>query len=310
MDNVKKQVVEELHKPARKNFQRRRVIVKGLNDLIQADLVEMQPYAKSNKGFRYILVVINVFSKFVWMQPVKRKTAKDVTSAMAKILLDMKGVPKNLQTDQGKEFYNTDFKALMSSNNINHYSTFSNIKASIVERVNRTLKGIMWKQFSLQGSYKWLENLQNIAKKYNDTVHSTIRMKPNQVTKNNAHTIEKTVYNFIKSVDPRRNKFKVGDFVRISKHRDIFTKGYTPNYSNEVFRVIKVNYTNPVTYLLEDQEKQPIHGAFYHEELLKTRYPDVYLVEKVLKRKGNKLFVKWLGLKNTQNSWINTQDLV
>lgn len=310
MSNIKKEVVEELHKPARRKFKRRRVIIKCLNDLIQADLVEMIPYAKNNKGFRYILVVINVFSKYVWAEPVKRKTAKDVTHAMKKILSQMKIKPKNLQTDLGKEFYNKEFESLIKSEGINHYSTFSILKASVVERVNRTLKSIMWKQFSLQGSYKWLNLLPKIVMEYNNRVHNTIGMKPKDVTKKNENLLLKSVYNHIKTMDSKPSKFKTGDYVRISKHREAFSKGYTPNWSNEVFKVRKVNFTNPTTYLLEDENKTEIQGTFYSEELLKVKYPDIYLVEKIIRRKDNKVFVKWLGLDNRHNSWINKSNVL
>lgn len=310
MSNIKEQVVEELHKPTRKNFQRRRVIVKHSNDLIQADLVEMQPYARINKGYRYILVVINVFNKFVWAQPVKRKTSKDVTMAMKKILLAMVDVPNNLQTDLGKEFYNKDFKLLMQSFDINHYSTFSNLKASIVERVNRTLKNLMWKQFSIQGSYKWLTILPKIVEKYNNTMHSTIGMKPKEVNKDTSKQLLKSVYSHLKTIDPKANKFKIGDFVRVSKVRGVFTKGYTPNWSNEIFKIIQVKRTNPTTYILQDEKNNIIQGAFYTEELLKTNFPDVYLVEKVLKTKGDKVYIKWLGFDNTHNSWIKKSDIL
>lgn len=207
---------------------------------------------------------------------------------MKNILSKMKTLPKNLQTDLGKEFYNKEFQSLMKSSNINHYSTFSTLKASVVERVKRTIKSLMWKQFSLQGSFKWLNILPQIVTKYNNTVHSTIGMKPSQVNAKNSQTLLKSAYNRLKIVDPRKKKFKLGDFVRISKHREVFTKGYTPNWSNEIFKIIKVRLTNPVTYLLQDQSGQDIQGSFYTEELLKSKYPDVYLVEKFLKLKVNK----------------------
>lgn len=303
--DVKRQVVEELHKPARKIYKRRRVVVKGLNDLYQADLVEMIPYARQNGGYKYILVVIDVFSKFVWANPVKTKSAKDITNVMKKILSSK--TPRNLQTDMGKEFYNKDFSALMKKLNINHYSTFSSTKASVVERVNRTLKSLMWKEFSMQGSYKWLKILPEIVYKYNNTIHSTIKMKPSNVNANNESQLLKTVYSHIK-LSNLITKFKRNEHVRISKHRGIFAKGYNPNWSNEVFTVDKIQYTNPTTYLIRDLSGQPISGAFYEQELQRAKYPDVQLVEKVLKRKGNRLYVKWLGL--DEKSWIKKTDLV
>lgn len=308
MGNIKEDVVNELHKPARIHFKRRRVIVKGLNDLLQADLVEMIPYAKINKDYKYILVVINVFSKFVWCEPVKNKSGKEVTKAMEKILSQMKVTVKNLHTDMGTEFYNKDFKQLLEKWKINHYSTYSNLKASIVERVNRTLKHQMWKQFSLQGNYKWLHILQTIVTTYNNTKHRTTGMKPSAVKKKDEKYLLEHAYNHLKTIDPRKQKFKEGDYVRISKYREAFSKGYTPNWSNEVFKIRKVHQTNPTTYYLEDQEGSEIKGGFYEQELQKVKYPDVYLVEKILKRKGNKLYVKWLGL--NKNSWISKSEIV
>uniref|UniRef100_V5FZT0 Uncharacterized transposon-derived protein F54H12.3 n=1 Tax=Anoplophora glabripennis TaxID=217634 RepID=V5FZT0_ANOGL len=311
MSSIKEVVVNELHKPARKNFRRRHVLVRGLNDLIQADLVEMIPYAKVNKGYRYILIVINVFSKFVWAEPVKRKTAIEVSNAMAKILSQMKYMPHNCQTDLGKEFYNKEFNNLMTQFKINHYSTYSNLKASVVERVNRTLKNLMWKQFSLQGTYKWINILPEIVNRYNETQHRTHGLAPIKVNNKNATKLLQTAYSYLKTVDPKPVKFKVGDYVRISKYREAFSKSYTPNWSNEVFIIRKVNRTNPTTYLLKDQNNQEIQGAFYGEEIQKTTHHDFYLIEKVIRRDRNgKLLVKWLGLDKTHNSWIDKSDIV
>lgn len=308
--NVKEDVVEELHRPARKNFKRRRVVLRGLNDLLQADLVEMLPYAKMNRGYRYILVVINTFSKYVWAIPVKRKTGGDVTSAMRTVLTSLKVSPNNLQTDMGKEFYNKEFQNLMKEYNINHYSSYSSLKSSIVERCNRTLKSMMWKQFSLQGSYKWLDLLPKLVKQYNLKRHKTIGLAPIQVNQRNAKRLLQTVYSHTKTVDPKKPKFRVGQKVRISKYRAAFSKGYTPNWSNEIFKIVKVRITNPTTYIIEDDKGQKIQGGFYEYELQKTKHDDVYLVEKVLRKKGNEVFVKWLGLDKEHNSWIPKKNIV
>lgn len=197
----------------------------------------------------------------------------------------------------------------METLNINHYSTFSNLKASIVERVIRTLKTRMWKQFSLQGNYKWLEDLNKLLLDYNNTRHSVIGIAPNKVTKKNEKDILAKAYSHVKIIDPMPAKFKVGDFVRISKYREAFEKGYTPNWSNEIFKVAKVRQTNPRVYLLTDHSGQDIQGTFYKQELLKVQYPDIYLVERVLKKKGSKLFVSWLGFGKEHNSWINKSEL-
>lgn len=304
-------LVEELHKPARRNYPRRKFVVRGLDETWQADLVEMQPYARENKDTKYLLTIIDVLSKFAWAVPVKRKTAQDVTAAMESVLRQGR-VPSNLQTDKGKEFYNTNFQNLMTRYSINHYSTYSNLKASIVERFNRTLKNKMWLKFSLQGTYKWLDILPDLVKAYNNAKHRTIGMKPKEVTAANVETLMQRFSHDLRRRRRRRRKiprFRVGDKVRVSKNKHVFEKGYTPNWTTEIFTVNRVMPTTPVTYKLKDYQDEPIAGGFYEEELLKAKYPDVYLVEKVLEKRGDRVYVKWLGFDTSHNSWINKSDL-
>lgn len=304
----KQQVVDEIHYSARKNFPRRHTEIKGINETLQADLVEMIPYAKDNKNIKYILTVIDIFTKFAWAFPIKNKTGIEVTQAMEKILKSG-NIPKNLHTDMGKEFFNTHFSKLMNSHKINHYSTYSTKKAAIVERFNRTLKNKMWKKFSFNGSYKWLNLLPKLMHEYNNTVHRTIKMKPIEVTAADEHRLQNTV--FANSIEIRhRPKFKEDDYVRIGKYKSVFEKGYTPNWTTEIFKVRKVQQTNPYTYLLEDYKGNPILGGFYEFEIQKVMYPDVFLVERIIRRKGNKVYVKWLGFDQTHNSWINKTDVL
>lgn len=307
MSKEKIQVVRELHAPARRVYPRRRVIVRGFDDLWQADLVDMQPYVKVNKGFKYILTVIDVLSKYGWAAPLKSKNAQDVTEAF-QVIIERGRKPANLQTDNGKEFYNSNFKGLMQKHNINHYSTYSVMKASVVERWNRTLKNSMWQQFSLQGSYKWLDLLPGLVKDYNDRRHRTIGMPPAKVTPAIAKKLLDTVYNNIKIAKPA--KYHVGDRVRINKYKAVFDRGFTPNWSAEVFEIRKIQNTNPTTYLIQDSRGAPVLGSFYTEELKNVRFPDVYLVERILRRKGKKVYVKWYGMDASHNSWIdNTNKL-
>lgn len=309
----KTQIVDEIHKQARRNFIRRSVILKSIDDLWQADLIDIQNLCKYNKNFRYILVIIDCFSKFSWTVPLKSKSKSEIINAFD-CLFNAGRKPKNLQTDQGTEFYNRDFKCLMLKYNINHYSTYSVKKASIVERVIRTLKNKLYKYFNIVGNYKWIgKPLDTVTDDYNNTVHSTTKFKPIKVNtlneghvRNNINKIQRA-----NNSNSKKNKFHLGDFVRISKYKGTFQKGYTPNWSTEIFKIININdERQPAVYYLEDQHKQPILGAFYQEELLKTKYPDIYLIEKVLKKKGDRLFVKWLGLNKNENSWIHKSKLV
>lgn len=152
---------------ARRNFPRRRVIIKGFDGLWQGDLMEFLPYSCDNNGYKYVLILIYCFSKYGWSHPLKNKGAEEVREAMSNILQEGRS-PKNLQTDAGKEFYNEKFKKLMRTYEINHFSTYSTKKASIVERVIRTIKNMLYKTFSLRGSYKWIDILSEITTKYNN----------------------------------------------------------------------------------------------------------------------------------------------
>lgn len=302
----KEQVVNEIHKYARVNFPRRRVIQKDIDDLWQADLIDLQFISKYNSNFNYILVIIDTFSKYAWAVPLKRKTKEHVAKQFSILFKKLKRCPKNLQTDMGTEFYNNAMKEITEKYNINHYSTYSTKKASIVERLIRTLKGNLFKKFSLKGNYKWVDGtLSDVLNEYNHKVHSTIRMPPVDVDATVKNKIL-TRYQELSTIKSKsNNKLRRGDFVRISKYKGAFEKGYTPNWSTEIFKIIKVQNTHPQTYLIEDAKHRQILGAFYAQELQKTKFPDVYLVEKVLRRQKNKVLVKWLGLQSSENSWIN-----
>lgn len=306
MSAAKALIAKELHKQARINFPRRHVELKGISDLYQADLVEMIPFAKVNKGYKYIMTIINCFTKYGIAIPLKSKTGEEITINLEPVL---KAFPMKLfQTDQGKEWLNSKVISLLSKYNVNHYFTYSDKKASIVERFNRTLKTKMWREFSVQGNHKWLELLPKLIDKYNDTVHRTTGVKPNEINKSNEKTI---LLHIIKNRKKHvlKQKFHVGDRVRISRQQKEFTKGYLPRWSNEIFTVWKVQPTRPVTYILKDYRGEILQGGFYQQELSKTKVTDTYLIEKVLKKKGDKLYVRWLGFDKSHDSWVNKKDL-
>jgi len=298
----------ELHRPVRRNFPRRAVEVKGLHDLYQADLVEMIPHAKLNNGYKYLMTVINTFSKFAYAIPLKTKTGVEVAHALTPILA--KNKMKYFQTDNGKEYYNSSVQALLKKYNVKHYSTYSEKKASIVERFNRTLKTRMYRAFSEQGHYRWLKLLPELVNAYNDSVHRTIGMKPRQVDESNECAVLNQIKKNTWKARKKTNKLKVGDRVRISKYKMTFAKGYTPNWTNEIFTVHSVQPTIPVTYLLKDHTGEVLAGGFYEYELNKTRVGDVYLVEKILQRKGDRVRVRWLGFNGKHDSWIPKKDLI
>ena len=148
----------------------------------------------------------------------------------------------------------------------------------------------------------FIHELDDTVNKYNNTYHRTIKMKPVDVKDN-------TYIDFEKEVNDKNSKFKFGDYVRISKYKNIFAKGYMPNWSEEVFIISKIKNTVPWTYLINNLNGEEIIGTFYEKELQKTNQKE-FRIEKVLKKKGDKLYVKWKGFDNSFNCWIDKKDLV
>lgn len=301
-------LVEELYRSVRTRFPRRSYILYGIGDLWQADLIDFQKLKRYNSGFCYILLVIDCFSKKAWAVSLKTKSGSDVTEAMQSVLRTAAISPKNLQVDNGKEFYNISFKSLMKSHNTTMYSTYTHLKAAIVERLIRTLKGKLFKKMHLNGNFRWTGLIDGIVDEYNNTVHRTIGMKPNEVNRRTANKLKNSVFK-IRKVMPINTKFKVEDPVRVSISKAIFTKAtHGQNWSREVFIVHRVNATTPPTYMLRDKNGEIINGAFYNQELLKTKFDDVYLIEKVLKRKGGMLYVKFYD--NNKPEWVKKNALL
>ena len=299
-----------LHKPKRKNFSRNKVIVSGIDDTWQADLVDVSSLSDQNDGYKFILTCIDVFSKYAWAIPLKNKKGLTICEAFNQILNNRK--PIKLHTDQGSEFYNKDFKALLKKQNIKIYSTKSELKACVVERFNRTLKERMWRYFTEKNTYKYLNVLNDLVSSYHNTYHTSIKSKPINVNDQNELEIFTTLYGFEKNIGneiPIKFKFKINDKVRISKYKRVFEKGYTPNWTREIFIVTKSLPTHPPSYKIKDLNDEVIEGSFYEKELQKIyKYDDVFKINKIIKtriKNGEKEYlVNWLGYPDSFNSWV------
>ena len=270
----------------------------------------MQKFSKWNKGYRYLLNIIDVFSKFAWSIPIKNKTGNTITESFDDVIKKSKRKPKFIWVDQGSEFYNKTFKDWLKKNNIEMYSTFNEGKAVVIERFNGTLKSKMYKQFTVQNNTVWYNILDDLIKKYNNTKHSAIKMKPIEVNKKNQGIV---YFNLYGDMEPskQKQKFKVGDNVRISKYkRKVFDKGYTPNWTEEVFTIDKIQYTNPITYKIKDLNNEPIERSFYEPELLKAEQ-DMFRIDKVIRRdyKNKQALVSWSGDPKEFHSWIPLKDV-
>ena len=304
-------MANELHKQVRKKFLKRFVFVRHVDDIWGADLVELPTLSKKNSGFRYILMVIDVFSKYGWGVPLKTKTGKEVASALETIF--KQHLPAKLWVDKGREFYNRNVLELLRKNKIEIYSTNNDEKCSVVERWNRTIKTQLWRYFSANGTEKYTNILQPLIDKYNSTKHRSIGMTPTDARKpSNYQQVFKNLY--LKKVQARNKqpKYEVGDKVRISIKKDIFEKGFTINWSDKIYTVTEVLNTLPPTYKIKD-DREEIEGTFYEQELQKTR-ENTFRIEKVLrwkKQDGKRIArVKWKGYDSSYNSWVPETSII
>ena len=259
VENHNKILSEELHKSKRKNYPRRRIIVNHIDEIFAADLVEIQKFAKLNKGYRYLLTCIDIFSKFAWVIPLKNKRGITIKSALEKMFKQRK--PKFLWTDRGTEFYNKQVQDLLNEINIKLYSTNnSEIKSAVIERFNRTFKNMMYKKFTENNNTIFYNILDELVNNYNNKYHSTIKMTPIEGSKKVNENKIKNIYNFEKT--KKLSKFKIGDRVRISLEKNIFEKSYETNWTEKIFEIYDIKYSNVPYYYLKDLNNEKLDGTF------------------------------------------------
>ena len=307
-DWLKTQDTYTLHKPVRYKFPRRKIIVGGIGHQWQADLVDVSRLSKHNKGIKFLLTCIDVFSRKAWVVPLKDKTGSTLLTAFQSI---PDSLPMRLQTDKGTEFINRTVQNWLKTNHVHFFTTENeDIKASMVERFNRTLKSRLWRYFTKNDTLVYLNILQDVVDTYNHTPHRSIGMAPLDV---NDKTLGQVWYRLYgdSPIVYKKDELKVNDSVRISKARRTFKKGYLPQWSEEIFIISKTQNTHPQTFRLKDWSGEDLKGSFYSQELQKIeKTDDIYRIEKVLKEEKNRIFVKWLGYPDSFNSWVVKKDLV
>ena len=262
----------------------------------------MQLLSRYNNGIRFLLCVIDIFSKYAWVVPLKDKKGISIVKAFQGILKQSNRKPNKIWIDKGSEFYNAYFQKWLQDNDIVMYSTHNKGKSVVAERFIRTLKSKIYKYMTSISENVYIDKLDDMVDEYNNTYHTTIKMKPIDVKDNR-------YINTSKKINYKDPKFKVGDRVRISKYKNIFAKGYMLNWSEEVFVIKKVKNTVPWTYVINDLNGEEIIGTFYEKELQKTNQEE-FRIEKVIKRKSSKIYVKWKRYNNSFNSWVDKVSLV
>ena len=248
--------------------------------------------------------------------PLKNKTNVSVVKPFDTLFENTKRRPLTIQRNKGKEFVGNFVQGYLKKKDINLRVTRSpDVKASVVERFNRTLKSKMFRYFTFANSRKYVDVLQNFVDSYNKTVHSSIKLRPIDVTLENAHEAYENLKKKYKDVT-RKPKYTVNQTVRISRKRGVFEKAYYAGWSEEIFRISKVlKHRKPTVYELKDLNGESIDGFFYEEELnpvIKSKDSE-YIVERILSTSGRgrnkKFLVKWQGYDDSFNSWIPHSDL-
>lgn len=311
---LKAQPTYTLHRQVRKRYPTRKYVVHDIDEQWQADLADVSLLAQQNNGYRFLLCVIDIFSRYAWVRPLRTKAGKEVAAAF-KDIFDEGRIPKRVQTDQGKEFENRDVLRLFSQYDIELFSVKSAYKAAIVERFNRTLKTKLWKFFTMSTKQRWTDVLQDVVTSYNNSTHRSLGYKPTDVNAGNVGKLRQRMLGKQKPVKGKSD-IKIGDKVRISKVKSTFAKGYLPNWSEEIFTIDSINKKqSPITYKLKDYHGEIIEGSFYRPEIeLVTHDDDTFIVEKVIRtqRRGNQQWclVKWVGYPESMNSWVRKSDIV
>lgn len=319
-----------LHKKAVKRFSRLHYNVSGIDSLWEADLSDLSSLKQYNDNYRYLLFAIDVLSKYLWVEPIFDKTASSVTAAFKAIFdRSSRRRPDTVRTDRGGEFMGYHTINYLTSQDIKHQEGNNpDIKCSIVERVQRTIKEKMWRYFTHQNSRRYIDVLQDIVTSYNNSYHSSIKMKPVDVTFDNDSQAWKNIQSHRKSKKQldtiaakkkrkKKPKYRSGDMVRISRSKGVFEKGYMANFSEEIFKIRQVlAHRDPVVYTLEDLSGEEIDSIFYEPELSLVRVDTenhTWQINEILQTSGRgankKYFVSWMGWPKKFNSWVSAADM-
>ena len=244
--------IDEIYsKPPKKNYPTNKTLIKSIDDTWSSDLLDMNDYGpKNNKGYRYILVVIDNFSKFGWTIPLKNKFSQSITDAFSEIIKSSNRKPNLLETDDGKEYVNKIFNEFLNNNRIKRYSRYTDKGAVFAERFNKTIRNLLKKPVFEKGNADWLSELPSVIKKYNNTIHSSTKTTPIQASKK---VNEKEVFsNLTDDRVKRQPKFKLGYLVRTADIKRVFSKGDSTNWSYKLYTITEVIHDTIPSYRIDN----------------------------------------------------------
>ena len=260
--NIKIFINEIYSKPPKKNYATNKADVYHIDDTWSLDILDLKDYgSENNRGYRYVLVVIDNFSKFGWTTSPKNKNAQTIKDSFENILISSKRKPGLIETDRGKEFYSNIFQDFLNKKNIKLYSRNSSYGAVFAERFNRTIRDLLKKIVFEQGDAKWIDILPTITKQYNNRIHSLIKLTPTQASlKKNEGYVYKNLLDKRKKIKP---KYEIGDLVRTPDLKKTFSKGDTTNWSYKLYKITEIINDTIPSYRVDNLPER------YNESLLK-----------------------------------------
>ena len=297
------------------------VFVRNKREILQSDLIDLQNLSEFNNDYKYLLVVIDTFSRFAWIEPLKSKKTAEVLASFKQIMSKLKPLRPNtsLMTDQGGEYINKSFQDYLKKEKVQ--TIVPNNKCPHVERFNRTFQNILYKYLEEAQTKTYINKLDGLLSLYNNRYHRIIKTAPAKAEKEENYTKVRNAldlyYSKVKNKKPSFS-FKIGDLVRITAHKKMFQKGYYQSFLPKIYKIIEIISHLPITmYKIADKETNtPEAGTWYGNELqlVSNDYNDtLYKIEEVLKTKGKgknqQSLVKWKYWPNSYNSWVKTADI-
>ena len=260
--NIKIFINEIYSKPPKKYYPKNKTDVYYIDDIWSLDILDLKDYGpENNRGYRYVLVVIDNFSKYGWTVPLKNKNAQTIKDSFENILINSKRKPNLIESDRGKEFYNNIFQDFLNKSNIKLYSRNTSLGAVFAERFNRTIRDLLKRPVFEKGDGKWIDVLPTITKQYNNRIHSSTKLSPKDASlKKNEGFVYKNLLDKRKKVKP---KYEIGDLVRTADLMKTFSKGDTTNWSYKLYKITEIINDTVPSYRLDKLKER------YNESLLK-----------------------------------------
>ena len=260
--HIKMFINEIYSKPPKKNYPRNKTDVYYIDDIWSLDILDLKDYGpENNRGYRYVLVIIDNFSKYGWTVPLKNKNAQTIKDSFENILITSKRKPKLIESDKGREFYNNIFQDFLNKNNIKLYSRNTSLGAVFAERFNRTIRDLLKRPVFEKGDGNWIDVIPTITKQNNNRIHTSTKLSPKDASlKKNEGFVYKNLLDRRKKIKP---KFQINDLVRTADLKKTFSKGDTTNWSYKLYKITEIINDTIPSYKINNLPER------YNESLLK-----------------------------------------